>query len=319
MKVNQGPDGIIRFYFDASSLKESGCLRKFSWTVIDGWVKDSLELSFSLGYGNAYHKFLERFYKDISIEVNLAQTRKDYEPMEEKLKYSDTTILTPYHLGSTCKHYYKTYGEGRDYLVPLRVGENFLIEQQFAFPIWQSKDGKIEILICGTIDFVGHYSNIECFSDHKTTQSYYREDYFEQYKFDVQMMLYSWALKKLLNLDRYLPCVVNGAFLKGQTEKAKKMNVWDGSRFERSPLIFFSNESMEEFEGWLKRRLGEIIAFFESEEKLKTMENFFDMSLCRNFGLCKFFPVCMRGKAHREGLLNTLFKQKPYEPLKFRT
>lgn len=319
MTITQDPsDGIIRIYFDASALKDSSCFRKIYWTVVKGYKTEKKIINYPIAYGNACHKFAERHYCGVDLAENLELTRKYYEPYHDSIQYSEETeFRTLKHLNNVCKKYAQTFPTEHDCIQVVRINEVPLVEQQFAFPVWKSEDGKIEVILCGTIDMVADYQGTRVFIDHKTTTSWYKEGYFKQYQMNVQMQLYSWALKKILGTSYYLSCVVNGWFIKKPTDKSEKMGVFDGVKFERSNIIDYSEEQMAQFEGWLSYKLGSILAFFK-ENKLEEMSKHLDYTACNNYGLCKFFDVCRLKPSVQEDVLNSKFTTIPYEPLKFR-
>ncbi len=314
-------DGVTRFFIDASSLKSSGCLRKLYWTVFEGYRTPGMEKDPALGYGNIFHKFWERHYKGHDPENNLILTKEEYLPYHERLIYGENAkeFRTGGHLLKSCRKYLTHYPHNGDGIVAGKMGDKWMVEQQFAFPFWKSGDGKFEIIVCGTIDIIGEYFGQKCIVDHKTSSSnpLYREKYFESYDFDVQVLMYSWATNKIFKLDHYLPVLINAAFIKNPTIKAEKEGRFDGVEFLRSRLIEVNKEQIAEFENFLDYRIGQVVHFIKNGT-LPEMKRFFDMSLCQTFGKCKFFTVCKNQPSLHEGILGTLFEKKKYEPLKFR-
>lgn len=308
-------------FVDASSLKDTGCFRKFYWTSIKGYKPktENLVYDIKIEYGSAYHKFLENWYKGRPIQdcVESAATYYDKILSHSSIRLdNEYEFRTMAHLLNSIRQYGETYARDFDGLVATAV------EQKFAFPFW--RNDKVTIFLAGTIDLIGTYHGIPIIADHKTTASYVVKNYFEPYELGIQPMFYSWVWNHLNNEgDKFRSVLINGIFIKKPTQKATSNGQFDGVKFERSKPLDYSVEQMKMFETWFNNKLGHIKSIFNYEDisLMSVEEEFetdFDLAFCKTpFGLCKFFNVCKAPPSTQKLILNHNFVETKYNPLAF--
>lgn len=316
----------LTIYLDASALKEASCKRKLIYTIFYGFTTHTKLQNYKAAYGSAIHKALEFWYglpfeqrNEANELVAIQKALLYYEPYGPYISTKPTEFRTPSHLEQALKQYFINYQPEFDNWKP--IGN--LLESKWLFPIFSND--QFEIILCGTIDSFLDYLGEECYGDHKTT-GFFGEDFFDKYSFDVQMMLYSWYIERMIG--RRLPCVINGVFLKSWTKKAKesKPPYFDGVSFQRSQKIKFSDSQMKWFEGWLMDKVELIKTWVNTYIKPTQSESFgpaeitshlANISYCNAGKLpCQYFNICKQAPEIQDRLLSGLLKH-PYEPLRF--
>lgn len=302
-------------YINSSALKSFSCKRKLFYTIYDGYTLDSNAENISLAYGNAFHKFLEAYYKGAKVTEACNIAVEFYKTFNDILT-SEKEFRTTSHLISSITEYAKRYKTDPNDFKPLLDNENKpIVEYKFAYPIHSTET--YDLILVGTLDLVCSYLGYKTVVvDHKTTSSSYnyRENFFHGYEHNIQTMLYTKVWKEANNLDEYPPVVINGIFLKKETIAAKKQNIFDGVNLDRSTFIIYNEEQMKEFEKWLDISLQEIVNLLDTNDLYQP-----NFSFCHaTFKTCEFFNACKLGNLFRETYMNARFIKKPYEPLKFR-
>jgi hypothetical protein len=310
-------------YVDASALKESNCNRRFIYTILYGFTNKQRHQNYTTAYGSAYHKALEMWY---SREDNsnlqafqdkcITAAQDYYAPYAPYISTRDREWRTPTHLVRSLKEYFKTYNVDAELMIPLRG----VLESKFALPYKSTP--LYDIVLCGTIDGIFDYQGEVVFMDHKTTSSWDKEKFFEDYNISVQMMFYRHIIEKLTG--RKLKCVINGIFGKKQTQASEKAKTFDGVIFERSRKIDYEDERMEEFLSWLyEEKLIGLESWLDKnflysknatiEPNSITMPNF---SACHPKWGCPYFNICTVIPSLQARALAGMSRE-PYEPLKF--
>jgi hypothetical protein len=217
------------------------------------------------------------------------------------------------HLVKTCGLYADFYSN--DAFVPFvsKRDSTPTVELPFSFPLVVTDD--VELIACGTIDAIGKYDGISCFTDIKTTSVWNKKSYLESYALSHQMMFYRWALDKLAKEifpDTFgefanLPCFIDGVFL----SKA-------GAFMERSNLITFSDYQMWQFEKCLEDYTARLLTMVRTNHFSRN--GFLNGSCETKYGKCRFFNIC--SQTTEEGCefsKNSDYKVRVYNPLDFRT
>lgn len=304
-------------YIDASALKDFACRRKFYWNTIVGWkAKTNWGADYRMEYGTAFHKFLEDYYSNKPVTNAIDRALKHYEPVNKCVPADDYRDL--FHLEMSVTNYVKTQPREHDNLKANKgfTGE-YLTEQKFSIP-YKIINDKYVIVLCGTIDLIGMYNGIPCIADHKTTSGNPR-NYFDEYELGIQPMFYCYIDKLVNKRNDVLPFLINGIFLKKQTDKVITKGGWDGALVQRSNLMFFSKDQMSMFEEWLGSCIAQIVTSLQATSSF-SMENDPELSACKTpYGLCKYFKVCKMGDnvEHRNMILNSFYERKHYNPLLF--
>ena len=300
LNLEKTEEGKLILKIDASLIKESACERRLWYMLCRGLRKRNA--NHKMEYGTAVHKALESYYFDGDKEkaVNVAIDH-----------YAD--VLVPdkdfrdlAHLVNLLNQYFK-----EDTGLIVRRDPDPLLEMRFAYPYLQTPE--LDVLFCGTIDFVGTYFGRPVIVDHKSTATYGIAAYFAPYKISPQLMFYSLMWRKLFPEDT-VGCMINGLFL-GRSNKNK---------FERSEIFEFSRDRLDKFQAYIDDLVGRIRSKLEvyfNTHANQAGEDIFisNFSCCETrFGLCSFAPLCTANSAgDRESIVNMDYVNKVYDPLQF--
>jgi hypothetical protein len=311
----------IAIYFDASSLKDSSCFRKFWRIVVEGWRrKGELKGNHPMAFGSAIHKYLETVYKGGTHKAGLQAAFDYYKPWQATLNMTPYEFRTVGNLLKICDRYPTRFLGGKEFdeikldFVPQKDKDGKpLVEYRFQIKIWEND--KYVLYLCGTIDLVCEYQGYSnLIVDHKSSASRVeREKFFNDYDWNIQTMLYSKVWREATGLDYYPPVMINGIFVKKPTLKAEKDGIFDGVEFDRSAIITYDDERMERFTTWLNSRIKTIIYYLETPSDNPT-ENY-DMAACWG---CSFFNVCKLPTRFHLGALEQGWERVTYNPLHFR-
>tara|TARA_R100000306_G_C4376889_1_gene142313 strand:- start:1620 stop:2534 length:915 start_codon:yes stop_codon:yes gene_type:complete len=302
MKINlEESENKYIMKIDASSYRESNCMRRMYYILVRGLRY--AEKNFKMEYGTAYHKALQEYYTtgDTNKAIHVAMNH-----------YSNDDIIIPEkdwrdigHLGACITQYFQHYET--DGLVPDKDDNgNPMLEMRFAYPIYT--DTNLDILLCGTVDFIGKYHGHPVICDHKTTSLSQIQNYLDGYRLSTQLMMYHMVMKKLMPKKHY-ECVINGIFL-NRTGKNK---------FQRSALISFLDEHMKTFEKHFIDTVKNIAHNFNNMLNNGLSDSFIqNFNACDSkYGHCKFLPVCSVNKNFMENIIEIEYDEKRYDPLLF--
>lgn len=156
------------------------------------------------------------------------------------------------------------------------------------------------MIFAGHLDRLVHYGDDPYVQDQKTTGSTINQKFFEQFKPDTQMSMYSFAGKMIL-----------GTPVKGVIIDGAQIAV-GFTRFERG----FTFRTDGELNEWYDSAMYHI-----EQARHATRENFFPMNTtsCGDYGGCPFRHVCARSPEHRLQFLKADFVQgQPLDPLEQR-
>jgi hypothetical protein len=277
-------------------------------------------------YGSAWHVFREQLAlgdgtdKSIMIACDyLSKQLASPQVYIKKLK----EWMTPSHLMGVCMKYIKNYGVDKsfgDFEYLKSPSEKKLVEQTFSIPLVET--AKVVVLLQGTIDEIGIFSNSKChaFGDDKTTGSYQVDDYLSSYEMKPQLLTYAWAIRWMAEhgeKDNILAqfCkervggFINGIFLNKDVEKVT---------FQRSKIFWFNDERLAFYENHIKG-----IAVFIAKAYLGEIEPFkqgiINGTCSGNYGRCMYWAACNAPDSTAEqAILDYHFKPKEYTPLAFR-
>lgn len=302
------------YYIDASLLTHSNCLRRILF-MQQGYTK--YPISIKMEYGTAFHKGLHSYYSDGDQAKAIAIAAKHYDKFNALIPEKE--FRTPLHLRKALKAYFLYYGTA-DALKPLiepKSGEK-LLEIKFDIPIeevfpnlFKANDFNNKYHLVGTIDCIADYAQTICIVDHKSTGAFKINEYMDQYFLNIQSRFYSF-IYNVLTSQGYIPFIMNGIFLKKNTDKATKLGEFDGASFERSPIINFTQEQMDEFVAWLGSTINSICIAVDND---LAYPNF---AACdEKFSRCLYTDVCQYGVSLHKDILNTKYVTKLYNPLTF--
>ena len=300
--------------FNASAAKESSCLLRTWYTVIEGYT--SKQTSNDVIYGSAYHKFEEILERtgDEKKSILAAQDfmiGKDYHTKPKK------DHLNIGHLTLSCRDKIDYNKSNQDSFEILKdTNGEPLVELKFAIPYYV--DDFYEVLLCGTIDKIGKFKN-GCYAlgDIKTTSTWSTKSYFDSYKLSPQLLFYLYAIHWYADnfpdsifgeiRSNNIGVFIDGVFLKASGKTS----------FERSSVIYYKQEDLDEFKLLLQLTIERLLI----AHKLGVPPNREGMlnGACNTlYGTCKFFDVCSApDKIAREYILKNNFNKKEYDPLTF--
>lgn len=309
-------DGV-QFAWDSTSIKlAEECLRKYQYQMIEGWR--SMSESVHLRFGGHYATALEHFYKhkalglshdeallevvreamietwdhELDAEGNrIADTGKAYEPPIDAS--GSARVKTRENLLRTIIWYVEQFAADPAEPIILANGKP-AVELSFALPV---DDG---IIFTGHMDRLTEYAGNIMGLDNKTTGSTITSRYFEGYKPDVQMSMYTFAGKMIYQIP-----------VKGMIIDAAQIAV-GFSRFERG-LTMRTDSELQEFYDTTMHTI--------EQARRATSINYFPMNRtsCDKFGGCPFRRVCSKSPEVRTQFLKADFVQaERWDPLKAR-
>jgi hypothetical protein len=310
---------------DASALKESSCGLKFFLNVHMGYGGEMASNDTEIG--SAIHKFRATFRESFTYEamaLAMVEAKEYFETRVMKIK-SNKTYLTPEYLTLACSGYASRYMT--DSFKPLKDKKGkALLELPFVFPYYI--DDEFEVMIAGTVDEIGQWyggntNGMICVSDLKTTSSWKVDEYLCGYELSPQMIMYVWALKQYAKAfpDSSIGAACKtqiGVFIDGIFFKGKDTPI----EYKRSRILTFNDEMLAEFELLLQNKIKTLLFHIREHNKTKQLpikEGIINGACAGTFfGPCKYFPACAsQSDTTMKIILETQYKQRPYNPLAF--
>lgn len=297
---------------NATSLKDSGCMRRFKWIVVDGLTGRNPRPKPAIEYGIAFHQFLaDRFSgKEQSQAIFSAGNYL----RSIGFDFSEKEFRTPEHLIQACLDYEDEYRFDTFKIARNRKTNEALVEQKFAIELEEfAQTLSFHVILIGTIDAIGFANNELVIMDHKTTSVWDKDTYLESYRASPQLKFYTLVLRKYAQKFpetfgefTNIGSQINGIFL----TKA-------GAKFKRSEIFNYSDEILNEFELMLKQTITELILL-----SIKTgIPAPYGMirNLCNSaYGTCPFFSACTApGETSMMDMLEAGFRSEVYDPRKF--
>lgn len=299
---------------NASSLKNSQCLRHWYWQVIEGY-KVPIH-SANIIYGVAVHSFIDKMFKtdgDIraSRDAALASFRIPKHDNRKSMHLSDER-----HLITVCMDVWDRWVLRDDSFDVIKLPTGLpATEVTFSIPFYE--DELVEVLLEGTIDKVGKIKG-GCYAigDYKTTSSYQKDTYLSAYQISSQLRFYTLAVKMMARLApesvlgqigaTNIGCFIDGIFLNPSPAKVE---------YQRSDVFQFSESDMFEFEFMLNKKVANLVAFAQ-ERMLPMREGLMNGACEGKWGLCDFINVCKQSNPQvAELMLWRDFKKVEYNPL----
>lgn len=328
----------VQFAWNASSITlAETCLRKYQLTQLECWQPS--RKSVHLLFGGHYATALEHYFKhtalgmspeDALIEIVREALLNTWERPECAACGGEGQIMTASGAGGV-HHEVKEPceecdGTGKGEAGPwvsdhnAKTRENLIRSIVWYFEHFKKdpteivhfSDGKPAVEVSFALDvddgivFAGHldrlveYSGDQFVMDQKTTGSTISPKFFDQFKPDTQMSMYTFAGKATLNQS------VKGVIIDGAQIAV------GFTRFERGYTFRTDSELNEWYDG----------AMYHIEAARKaTRENFFPMNTasCGNYGGCPFRNICGKSPQVRTQFLKADFVQgTPLDPLEQR-
>lgn len=309
-------DGL-QFAWDSTSIKlAEECLRKYFYQMIEGWRP--MEESVHLRFGGHYATAIEHFYKhkafgashdealflvvkELMIETwdheldadgnRLEDTGEAYDP--GPLASGSARLKTRENLLRTVIWYVEQFAVDPAEPIILDNGKP-AVELSFALPVDHG------IIFTGHMDRLTEYAGNIMGLDNKTTGTTISARYFDGYKPDVQMSMYTFAGKMIYQIP-----------VRGMIIDAAQIAV-GFSRFERG-LTMRTDAELQEFYDTTMETIARARHATEME--------YFPMNrtACANFGGCPFRRICSKSPEVRPQFLKADFVQTArWDPLKQR-
>lgn len=280
---------------DASTSKELPCHYKFNLVNMQGLTPKVPKCS--LEYGQAFHRGVAAWLN--TGDPVAAKVIANTYYCTSACEIPERDVRTPGHLLTALDGYFRAYRF--DTFKPLRNGDGKLaIELSFSLPFLAFPH--VDFVVCGVMDAVGMNSGTLCFKDIKTTAGKKSPVvYFQDYEASPQMMLYAWALKQHGLADYYLPCIIDGVFLRAG----------DGTLYQRSEMFDYRSDLIEEHIEWLRE---ECTRLAEAIERNTYRRNF---SFCTANFSCEFKTICTAQEAYRKHIIDQQYKTREYNPATF--
>lgn len=334
--VNKSFDATgAQFVWDSTSLSlAQACPRKYQLKMIEGWQprKKSVHLIF----GGHYATALEHYYKHRALGDSLDEALEKIvfealcntweRPACELCEGSgqiDQRLGGEATSGSSrcpdCDGFGNVQGSGQPWDSGDAIKTRETLIRTIIWYVDQFADSAVKVIldsegkplversftlnVDGGIVFAGHldtcveYAGSPYVMDQKTSKSTISAYYFEGYRPDIQMSMYTFAGKAIFNLP-----------VKGVIIDAAQIAV-GFSRFERG----FTFRTELELDEWYDDMMILITRI-----RQMTANNYFpmDRTACGNYGGCEFRGVCSRDPAVRRQFLLADFTQGPtWDPL----
>lgn len=308
LATNKSFDLGGQFVWDATSLSlAQTCPRKYQLKMIEGWQprKKSVHLLF----GGYYATALEHFYKyralgdtlDEALEKVVGEALEatwerpiqleGVDPIGEGNPWdSGDNIKTRETLIRTIIWYVDQFADSAITILNDSEGKP-LVERSFTLNVDH------DFVFAGHLDAGVEYASAPYVMDQKTSKSTISSYYFEGFRPDIQMSMYTFAGRAIFKIP-----------VKGVIIDAAQIAV-GFSRFERG----FTFRTDAELDEWY----ADMIILIERTRKM-TQEGYFpmDRTACGNYGGCEFRGVCSRDPAVRRNFLLADFVQGPtWDPL----
>lgn len=306
--MNKSFDTGGQFVWDATSLSlAQACPRKYQLKMVEGWAPR--RKSVHLIFGGHYATALEHFYKHRALGDTLDEALEKIvfealcntwerpiqvdgvDPIGEGNPWdSGDAIKTRETLIRTIIWYVDQFADSAVKVILDSEGRP-LVERSFTLNVDN------DIVFAGHLDTAVEYASAPYVMDQKTSKSTISAYYFEGYRPDIQMSMYTFAGKAIFKLP-----------VKGVIIDAAQIAV-GFSRFERG----FTFRTELELDEWYTDMMMLI-----ERIRLMTSNNYFpmDRTACGNYGGCEFRTVCSRDPAVRRQFLLADFTQGPtWDPL----
>lgn len=287
----------LQFGWDATSIElASTCLRKYQYSMIEGWqpVRKSVHLIF----GGLYATALEHFYKHRALgltqEEALREVIKEAMIKSWNLDFQGHSAKTRFSLIRAIVWYVEQFGENDNTETYIMADGKPAVELSFQIDIDE------DLVLSGHLDRVVKFGDDLYWMDQKTTSTTISSHYFEQFNPHNQFSLYTYAGKAVLHSP-----------IKGGIIDAAQIGA-GFVRFERG----FTHRSDQQLEEWFSSS-----RYIIDMARSSTTLGFFPMNLasCGNYGGCPFRAVCARPESVRKNFLKADFEQTRFwDPLEAR-
>lgn len=305
---------------DASALRESACMLRVVRKIVNGYT--NAVNSADIEFGSAFH-----LYRKIAAEgkgneiTQLVALKEALEYYAKAPKYfkERKQFLTAAYLTTVCREYEAVYPFASDDFRPVVTDDGkSLVEIRIALPYYISPCGKVEVLLCGTIDEICMHRTLGfyCIKDYKTTSLWDKDKYFASYEMSTQLMFYKLLVGKFAKLypDSIIGKIYAGgnilAFIDGVFLKSG-----DKVEFARSSPYPYKPKRMAEFETLVHSKVLELVDCVLGVKPL-LREGLINGACEKVYGPCDFMQVCAcEDDDMRQDILNNNFIVRSYNPM----
>jgi hypothetical protein len=287
----------IQYAWDSTSLSWlKACPRQYYYNMIEGWLPKGQ--SDDITFGQIYHSCLEYYDKikatsehfDYEATVR-ATVRKAYE-LTEGWK-TEHTSKNPGTLVRAIIWYLDEF-KNDTLTTHILPGGRPAIELSFRFNLeWGPKSSEQPYVLCGHLDRIVDFSDMQFVTDRKTTGHTISSDYFGRFDLDNQMSTYTVAAGVVFKTP------VKGVIIDA-CQTAVGFN-----RFARG-MTYRTPAQTEEWLNDLRYWLGQAEMF--------ALANYWPMNEKSCF-LCHYKRVCSKDPGVRQMFLESDYERREWNPL----
>lgn len=296
--------GLYILRYDASLHINADC-KQYVWNrLLNGYTTEHKD--FKMEYGTAGHHALAHWYRgNHNQQECLALAMKHYAGVI--VPEDDWRSMA--HLVNCLMQYFAAH-EHNDQLSAEKIGDQWLVEKNFALPFYRTP--RCEVLLSGTMDIRGLYIQRRVVADHKFTAMANKPGmYLRKASLSPQLMTYVLANKMMFSEQETIGAILNVIFLL----KSNK------NFFQRSEIVEFSDWQLKYHHDKLLTSVKEIVASFEKVLDGGVVDDNFkpNFTQCsKEYGMCEFSALCQQQcESDRNVIAETSFVRKVYDPLKF--
>lgn len=312
--------------FNASALKETVCAKRFFNTVLEGY-KENITYN-DTHYGSCFHKFVsELTLSEGNFAIAVKSAWKMWDEKKDKLTVRNKKDhLDKVHLTNTCNKYfseewekdknsYEVYCDScNEALTNPTI--NPLVEMKFHIPYYS--DDNIDVILTGTLDRLVKIKNgAPCIRDYKTTSTWDKYKYLDNYALSPQLRFYFLLLKlqaglypesifaQMYNGGR-CGTAIDGVFLSSTKE----------TEFKSSEVYFFPEEDIKTFELMIHSEVMKAVNIYTlSKGGILPAKNGILINACSGFysTRCPYFDTSRAiNPTIEKHIMNNNFIQTPY-------
>lgn len=297
------PGSNIQFAWSANSLTIAmECARKYKLMVVDGWrARDSsMHLLFGIGVANAlddYNKL--RYGQGATHEEALHRVVRI---LLEGTGYRDpeTDEWRPWDSGDSKKNrdnlvrtvvwYLQKYKD--DPAQVLMYDGKPAVEVPFSYETDLAVYDGTTVVFNGFFDKLINFCDMDLVQDQKTTGSTLGPYYFERYKLDNQVSMYTFS-SQIITQRPFAGVMIDAMQI------AVGFTAFDRGLAMRTPA------QLEEWHASATSFITQTTQHAEDDEWPMNLTS------CNNFGKCQFVDICNKDPEVREKYLQTYFERRP--------
>jgi hypothetical protein len=297
--------GATRIYLNASSLKISGCLRRYGLMVNgykpgQGWIsKESISI---LETGKAIHHFAEQFTRLSGDVVEaIAQASRKYPQVSRATIIAAGSMRPRINLPA-----------------PLILNGEPAVEVTFEIP-WYSfvyNGHTYQYILCGTMDHVTFDSGVFKIYDFKSARGKMIEYVLAKYEHDTQFAFYQWVIWKF-KARMNIPIEIANEIERGRicSHVVPVQLTLKEPRWTIGPARSLTPEQFHMYEDTLKSMLPILASAYidvASDPLVSTPNGMLNNSCL----YCDYKPLCYATNAYTESVALSQLEKTEYNPLK---